>query len=179
MWNECQKPEIRAHRATDWSETQQKRGWWSVRWRLDTDAGGFRRGVNVDLEEQRQAEGLRWRCRRFNYWAVALLLSPHPRILTTTPLLLHSRKEQTKHNEEFWKKNRTRESERGAYFFKAHGTEFVYFACVFRTGNRSASVDVRPEPRRLFEHLWVLLVLWKTQQQNKSHSRFSPGFQGT
>lgn len=48
---------------------------------------------------------------------------------------------------------------RHAYFFKAHGTEFVYFACVLRTGNRSACINMRPQPRRLFEHLLVLLVL--------------------
>lgn len=45
------------------------------------------------------------------------------------------------------------------YFFKAHGTQFVYFACVLRTGDGSACIDMRPEPRCLFEHLWVLLVL--------------------
>lgn len=49
--------------------------------------------------------------------------------------------------------------QRQTYFFKAHGTEFVYFTCVFWTGNRSACVDVRPESCCLFEHLWVLLVL--------------------
>lgn len=48
---------------------------------------------------------------------------------------------------------------RDAYFFKAHGTEFVYFACVLRTGDGSACVDVRPESRCLFKHLWILLVL--------------------
>lgn len=45
MWNECQKPEIRAHRATDWSVIQQKWGCWSVGWRLGADADGFRGGV--------------------------------------------------------------------------------------------------------------------------------------
>lgn len=49
------------------------------------------------------------------------------------------------------------------YFFKAHGTEFVYFACVLRTGDGSACIDMRPEPRCLFEHLWVLLVLGEEQ----------------
>lgn len=48
---------------------------------------------------------------------------------------------------------------RDSYFFKAHGTEFVYFACVLRTRDGSSCIDVRPEPRCLFEHLWVLLVL--------------------
>lgn len=52
-----------------------------------------------------------------------------------------------------------KKKQRYTYFFKAHGTEFVYFACVFWTGNGSACVDVRPESCCLFEHLWVLLVL--------------------
>lgn len=38
MWNECQKPEIRAHRATDWSVTQQR---WGVL------AGGVETGVQM------------------------------------------------------------------------------------------------------------------------------------
>lgn len=51
------------------------------------------------------------------------------------------------------------DSLRYTYFFKAHGTQFVYFACVLQNGDGSACIDMRPEPRCLFEHLWVLLVL--------------------
>ncbi len=57
---------------------------------------------------------------------------------------------------------------RDTYFFKAHGTEFVYFACVLRTGDGSACIDMRPEPRCLFEHLWVLLVLCDGHVENNS-----------
>lgn len=42
MCNECQKPEIRAHRATDWSVTQQRWGWL---------AGGVEPGAQTALEE--------------------------------------------------------------------------------------------------------------------------------
>lgn len=45
------------------------------------------------------------------------------------------------------------------YFVEAHGTEFVYFACVFRTRDGSASVNMRPQPSGLFEHLWILFIL--------------------
>ena len=62
-------------------------------------------------------------------------------------------------------------TQRETYFFKAHGTEFVYFACVLRTGDGSACIDMRPEPRRLFEHLWVLLVLCD-EQMWKDNSEF-------
>lgn len=146
-------------------------GQWWVGWRLGADGDSFG-GGSMWIWKERDGASWWWRCRRFNYWAVALLPSPRPRILKTTPLLLHSRKEQTEtpwrkrtfQPQRFQKKKRKKEG--NVYFFKAHGTEFVYFACVFWTGNRSACVDVRPEPRRLFEHLWVLLVLWKTQQRS-------------
>lgn len=60
-----------------------------------------------------------------------------------------------------------REREKVAYFLKAHGTEFVYFACVLGTGNRGACINMRPEPRRLFEHLLVLLVLCEEHKRHK------------
>ena len=55
----------------------------------------------------------------------------------------------------------TRKPEKMTHLIKAHGTEFVYFSCVVGTGDRSACVDVRPQPRSLFEHFWVLLILKK------------------
>lgn len=61
---------------------------------------------------------------------------------------------------------------RVAYFFEAHGTEFVYFACVLGTGNGSACINMRPEPRRLFEHLLVLLVL--CEEEHKRHQVSAP-----
>lgn len=107
---------------------------------------------------------------RFSYWAGALSPSPHPRISTTTPLLLHSGKENKTHSEIIQFSSAAVQctegggyKQRETYFFKAHGTEFVYFACVLRTGDGSACIDMRPEPRRLFEHLWVLLVLCDEQ----------------
>lgn len=109
---------------------------------------------------------------KFSYWAVALLLSRRPKISTTTPLLLHSGKKEINPV----KKQLTVTLQQkfvlaDTYFFKAHGTEFVYFACVLRTGNGSACIDVRPEPRCLFEHLWVLLVLCD-EPMWKNNSRF-------
>ena len=55
------------------------------------------------------------------------------------------------------------------HFVEAHGTEFIYFAGVLWTRHRSPSVHMGPEPSRLFEHLWVLLILRgrDTQQQKK------------
>lgn len=83
----------------------------------------------------------------------------------------------------FWEKNNTtvrvsgslhqREIEKknySSYFFKSHGTEFVYFECVLQTGNRSSCIDVRPELRRLFEHVWILLVLYRTKNEIKKYS---------
>ena len=54
-----------------------------------------------------------------------------------------------------------------AYFFKAHGAELVYFACVFWAGDRGAGVDMRPESCRLFEHLRVKLVLEQEPMRNR------------
>lgn len=42
---------------------------------------------------------------------------------------------------------------------EAHGAQFIYLACVVCTGNRSTSVDVRPQPCSLFEHFLVLFIL--------------------
>lgn len=64
------------------------------------------------------------------------------------------------------------------YFVKAHGTEFVYFAFVFRTRDRSASINMRPQPSSLFEHLRILFILKEPKYKIKGkhhrvyHSRF-------
>lgn len=170
MSNECQKPEIRAHRATEWSAIKQRcgahgggGGLWGGDWTqtgtaLEEGACGFvgaGRGSMMKMEK------------------IQLLSSSSVAVSTSqdfddnaTITAFWKRADRRAVKE--WDISATalkRERERNAYFFKAHGTEFVYFACVFRTGNRSARVDVRPEPGRLFEHLWVLLVLWKTQRQ--------------
>lgn len=67
------------------------------------------------------------------------------------------------------KRNRKKKNY-SSYFFKSHGTEFVYFECVLQTGNRSSCIDVRPELRRLFEHVWILLVLYRTKNEIKKYS---------
>lgn len=116
------------------------------------------------------------RVSRFSYWAVALSLSPHPRISMTTPLLLHSGKKDKKRSEFYSAAEFSTGGKMDSYFFKAHGTEFVYFACVLRTGDGSACIDVRPKPRCLFEHLWVLLVLCDKQTGKTTVSLCERGF---
>lgn len=85
-----------------WLRGEVPRGWEGVsnrcggegseegfRWR-ETEGEGVYRGVRWG--RVRWCDGW-FRTRgplRLSYWAVALLLSPHPRISTTTPLLLHS-----------------------------------------------------------------------------------------
>lgn len=53
------------------------------------------------------------------------------------------------------------------HFVKAHGTEFVYFACVLWAGGGGAGVHVRPESGRLFEHLWILLILGGEREKER------------
>lgn len=59
----------------------------------------------------------------------------------------------------------------GSDLIKAHGTQFVYFACVVRTRDWSACVDVRPQPRSLFEHFWVLLILRMQRERERERAR--------
>lgn len=103
------KPEVRAHRATDWSVVERR--WWAEErphrgWGAVEGGGGGRRGGENLASRVWGREGVNvWggemgnkmrKVSRFSYWAVALLLSPHPRISTTTPLLLHSGKKTNK-----------------------------------------------------------------------------------
>lgn len=72
QWEKCQEVE-RGYPTGRWEG-------WGVRGTAEKRASDGGR-----LKERGQMGAL-----RLSYWAVALLLSPHPRISTTTPLLLHS-----------------------------------------------------------------------------------------
>lgn len=115
---------MRAYRATDWSVVQlmwwagrkghmkdggwvglmKKKGAWRRERHHETKGGD--RGVKTSRDSKSLAGGGVWMCNdkrrglemkmksRFSYWAAALSPSPRPRILTTTPLLLHSGKKK-------------------------------------------------------------------------------------
>ena len=61
-------------------------------------------------------------------------------------------------------------AENGSDLIEAHGTQFVYFACVVRTRDWSACVDVRPQLCSLFEHFWVLLILRMQRERERERA---------
>lgn len=62
-----------------------------------------------------------------------------------------------------------KQSETGSDLIEAHGKQFLYFTCVVGARDGSACIDVRPQPRSLFEHFLVLLIL-RTQRENTASS---------
>lgn len=67
-------------------------------------------------------------------------------------------------------KHGTAQTDGGSDRVEAHGTEFVYFVFVVGAGDRSACIDVRPQPRSLFEHFLVLLILRMEKERERKLS---------